>query len=565
MASNRSALLSLLIISAIAAVLRLPGLDERSLWFDEGYSIALATEFPPKEIIVRTQRDFHPPLYFLLLRAWSQLAGKHVAGLRLLSVIFGILAVAGIAALPGRASDSQQDPEAQYRLRLAGLSGAALLAIAASHIRWSQEVRMYALGVALAVWSTVALSRIAIDTPSRRAWCLVYVTTAAALAYTHYFGAFTLLAHGLWAGGVALAAAVKRWKLQRPSAAALCPLLCVACAGALFLPWLRVLLAQRRRFQNEFWSGSDTSWSLPETLFEVFFPLNAAWTPDHTLVVAFMALLAITLVLCLFVRSREAVLIVLCAAVPVVGMAVLSSIGRSATSPRYLLFAFPFFLAAIGLAVSRWVPRRVHPAVIALLLIDAAFVATRYSHSVHARHDASVKGAAEYLRTAWQRREPIVVMHPCILSSLRVYLDERAHVRLYAPADKIPAYLGTAVLRDDDFAEASDLAPGTSVWVVDCTGYGHPPHHPIPESWVAVEKDARAFRGVYFFEHFVTVRRYRVPLYRSTASRIDCGPTLRGRPAATVRPQRRPHRTGMSGGEKRAVETGLRRLARLRR
>ena len=510
---DRMAVLSLLIIVAVAGALRLPGLDERSLWFDEGYSIALATEFPVGEIVTRTGHDFHPPFYFLLLRGWSAVVGTSVPALRLLSVLFGLVAVAGMLALPGlgaNTSCSERKPEAHYRVRFAGLTGAAVLAISASQIRWSQEVRMYALGATLAILSTVALGSITSAGRSRWAWCVLYVATATAFLYTHYFAVFTLLAHGLWAGGVFLTGVFERWRFRRPPANAFWPLVCVACAAALFAPWLPVLTKQRSSFQDEFWSGTDTPWSVPSALYKLFFPLNASWTPEHLPVVACMALLAIVLVMCLLCRSRDAVLTVLCAVVPVVGMAIMSSVGRSVASSRYLLFAYPFFIAAIAQAVARWVPRRFQVLIVTLLLLDGALIANRYSHSVNTQDDTSVKGAADYLRAASRPRDFVVVMHPCILSSLRSYLGRDWNVRLYAPAEQIPVYLGTAILQNDDFVKPFDFASGTSVWVVDSTGYGHPPHHRIPENWAEVDADTRAFRGVYFFERFVTVRRYRV-------------------------------------------------------
>jgi hypothetical protein len=242
----------------------------------------------------------------------------------------------------------------------------------------------------------------------------------------------------------------------------------------------------------------------------LFFPLNLTWTPQHALVLGLMLFLGFSLVSCVYSRSREAILIVLVAIIPVLGTIVLSNLGRSVTSPQYLLFAYPFFLAAVAHSMARWVSRAFYVIAIAVLLLNSALIVHRYCDSVNPRENSGVKGAAEYLRSIAQTHDPVLVLHPCILSPLRVYLGPEWNIQLCAPREPIPKYLGTAILRKDDFLKAEDTPNGTGIWVADCTGYGYHPHYQIPQNWVAADDHARAFRGVVFFERFVTVRRFRV-------------------------------------------------------
>src|ERR1700677_1482864 len=97
--TNRTAILVLAVILAVAALLRVHRLASASLWFDERASImSSAGHFgdwmgiplnrviePPDYWSVAKQRpaadawyspDFHPPLYAMILRYWRQQFGE---------------------------------------------------------------------------------------------------------------------------------------------------------------------------------------------------------------------------------------------------------------------------------------------------------------------------------------------------------------------------------------------------------------------------------------------------------------------------------------------------------
>jgi mannosyltransferase len=181
----------LLLALLLALGLRAYRLDGQSLWADEGNSSALAGR-PFAEISRDAALDIHPPLYYFLLRIWTQLAGATEVGLRSLSVCCGVALVGVVYALGRRL------------LGAAGAGAAALFAaIAPFQVYYAQEARMYIVMALLAVLTAYAGWRLVeLDTrpAGTRAWlwpAVLYVAAAAAGLYTHYFFPVALLAVNL--------------------------------------------------------------------------------------------------------------------------------------------------------------------------------------------------------------------------------------------------------------------------------------------------------------------------------------------------------------------------------
>jgi predicted membrane-bound mannosyltransferase len=92
--NRRLGAVALAAIVAVGLLPRLYSLSERSLWFDEAFCWRLI-QFPFFEMIEPVGRDNHPPLYFILLKAWATLFGDSAWTLRFLSVLFGLATIAG--------------------------------------------------------------------------------------------------------------------------------------------------------------------------------------------------------------------------------------------------------------------------------------------------------------------------------------------------------------------------------------------------------------------------------------------------------------------------------------
>lgn len=174
----------------LAYLLRALTLDLQSFWVDEVYAVWFIDR-PLKEALrLIITPDNNGPLYFLFLWGWRRLTGPSDFAVRYLSTLFSVLTVAALWQLG----------KTWFGKRVAG--GAALLiALSPFAIWFGQEAKMYALHMLLATLATLLLTY-ALRHNRWHAW-LAYVISSNLLAYSHFFGAFTIAAHGIIVLGVA--------------------------------------------------------------------------------------------------------------------------------------------------------------------------------------------------------------------------------------------------------------------------------------------------------------------------------------------------------------------------
>ncbi len=173
-------------VAVLAGVFALAAstLGQQDFWMDEFYALYYIDR--PFLDAVRTiiQPQHNGPLFFLLLWGWRHLVGTSEYALRYLSLLEMLLALAGTWRL---ARD----------LAPARVAHAAVLLLACAPLTlyYAQEAKMYALFMALAVLSTLALWRAL----RRNRWpdWLRYVLLFNLLGYSHFFGVFTVATQAL--------------------------------------------------------------------------------------------------------------------------------------------------------------------------------------------------------------------------------------------------------------------------------------------------------------------------------------------------------------------------------
>ncbi len=218
----RSVWVALAVVFLIGVETRFVGLADRSLWFDEAFSVSLA-RMPVPAIVqfLRGNNDTHPPLYYALLHAWIHLFGPGEVAVRSLSALIGLLTIPLLYGFARRLVD-----------RNVALVASALLAGSAFAVHAAQEARMYPLLglLALGSWFSMLL---AIRTRRARYWAS-YAACGALMLYTHYFGFLVLGSQVLYLA--------PRWRRDRRTLRD--ALLALGAVAVLFSPWVPTLFAQ---------------------------------------------------------------------------------------------------------------------------------------------------------------------------------------------------------------------------------------------------------------------------------------------------------------------------------
>jgi 4-amino-4-deoxy-L-arabinose transferase-like glycosyltransferase len=442
---------ALLLVLGLTILVRVGLALRPGLWGDEIFSLAMATghslEHPaaaaavslgdfvePREVVpssnfrryaehdtppagparvVRAVQlsDTNPPLYYLLLSAWTRAFGTGDTALRLCSLLAAVLAGPFIWLL-GRDLGGE---------RMAW-TAAVLFACSPVSLFYSIEGRMYALLWLLAAalaWTTLALHRRGAQPALLASW----IALAAGGLLTHYFFVFAWCAFVAWlalfpgalrrTGVVALAAVtalvVAPWYLQVPASLGRWRV-----SGNWLdapLPWPRGLtrpfeLAWSMLAGGSFWGGSPAV--------------------DGALAVAYLGLALYLLRAGLLRRvfAPERLLLWGWVAAAVLGPFGFDILRHTSASlvPRYVLAGFPgaMLLAALGI---EQLPGRMHMAFTAFVLL--AWTAGARPILAHRARPEAAYVALDAALAGWDGPSDLVLVHsiPSGLIGMTRYLD----------------------------------------------------------------------------------------------------------------------------------------------
>lgn len=255
-------------ILLLALIIRLVGLFERPIWYDEAFSLLFASKGPAAMLTGTLgtgsqAAEEHPLLYYTLLWGWMRLFGESIAAARLFSILTGTITVAlGIwlaLALFGQKA----------------FAAAIFLALSPFLVHYAQEIRMYALLAVFTTAATLALWQ-GMHTQKRK-WWFIFSVCAASAMYTHALAAVYLAPLAL------IPFLQRRWREALQTT--------VAGLGAvlLYTPWLVRLPSQIGKIQAGYWIEPPGGERLLTTLlhFVVNLPL-----PGMTLVIGLTITLA---------------------------------------------------------------------------------------------------------------------------------------------------------------------------------------------------------------------------------------------------------------------------------
>lgn len=372
--------LALLLITLGGLLLRLVRLGS-PVWGDETASWAFARRTPFSAMWAYALNDPTPPLYYALLHSLMPLLGSDPVGLRLPSVLAGLLAVPLAYGTLRQARFPARD----------GLAAALLVAVSSLLIYYSQEARAYALFALLALLSITLLLRLLRS--QRPLELALYLLILVALAYTHRYAYFLIAAE------VGCLFLFRRWRA-------------LLLTSALTLLLLALLAVQMRSGSFNYGPSGDPSngqaiTALLHSLTLGTVSMQSIVKLPNSSLLAFpephlnRALPALGLLLLVTIgvqgalharahsaTQRQAIqVLAICIALP----GALALLAGSPLSPkpqwllRGLIFVWPLFmmLAVAALSGTRW-QRTVMAGLLALNLLSLYPYYTRYTRFAHA-------------------------------------------------------------------------------------------------------------------------------------------------------------------------------------
>jgi 4-amino-4-deoxy-L-arabinose transferase-like glycosyltransferase len=348
----------LLLLALLAALfLRLYRLDYHSIWYDEAATWGNATHARWIDTVMAESN--HPPVWWIVTRAWLTVFSGAEAALRMPAALCGVLAVALAYLLARRLADPAHVPSRGGFI--GGYPSAPLwvvgfAAVNPFWIEYAQEARMYA--AVLAESLLLCLLYLRYLDRGGRSTLVAYALTAALGVYTHYYAVLVVAGHAVHA--------LWLWRRQRGTHAPFSPwpvLAAMTVGGLLFLPWFLVLVGGYRgifshptppleMLANALWRmGTGPGLAVMDVprLEQGIWPV----VRDSLLTFVGQVLLwfvPIAFGLRAIWRDRGGRAFVLCSLMVPVGIALLVSFQWTLISEKYLIFLAPFllYLAVLG-------------------------------------------------------------------------------------------------------------------------------------------------------------------------------------------------------------------------
>ena len=388
----------------IATCLRLFRLEAQSLWADEGVQYFIASAPTLDALWERIdQRTFHPPLSFLISHAFLRMHDSDFV-LRLPSVLFG---VGSLWLTYGLVKKWTSVPVA--------LVTAWVFAISPLHVWYSQEARMYAPLIFIALLSTVCFVR-AVES-QRWLWWGAYAGSLALGLYIHVFIALQIIVHGVW---------LLIWFRRAWWAYCATGVVTAVLAYPIISPWVLYVLrrvspglvegvatASRNRVAIG-WEGIfyalyayGAGFSLGPSLIDLHNSRSVASLLPHWPVIGSVALVYGTLLIVgvysLWRRWSWGIAsqCLLGFVVPLAGAALMTSMSNFSFNVRYTIVSFPFFCLLVGAAIVGAGRRQIwlgSVALLALTIISGWSLGNYFDVPKYGR--ANVRGAVAHWRAA---------------------------------------------------------------------------------------------------------------------------------------------------------------------
>jgi mannosyltransferase len=346
-------------VAAVAAVIAagvvLRFVTRSDLWLDEALTANIA-RLPLGDLEEALRHDGAPPLYYVLLHGWMELAGRGDLAVRAMSGLFAVAALP-LAYVVGRRVGG----------RFVGWAAVLVLASSPFAIRYATENRPYSLQILLVLVGWLALCR-AMERPSLARLAAVAAVTGL-LLYCQYWSVYLIAVVG---AGLVWQAARAEMPVARQTARSI--IVAIVAGGITFLPWVPTFLYQAEH--------TGTPWGeriLPPAGFS-YAAIDFAGGQEHSEAYALLVPLLVLALLAIFgraldarrveldLRTRRGVRLEAVVIVTALLFGLLASYAGGTTfDGRYAAVVFPLFVVVVAFGFTVFADARVRSVALAVV------------------------------------------------------------------------------------------------------------------------------------------------------------------------------------------------------
>jgi uncharacterized membrane protein len=391
----------LFLVLILGLALRTYGLDSRSIWLDETFSLfestghgrqvdALFNADKKSGVFLKAgdyknllqddaaqglkdvslgllKTDTQPPLYFFMMHFWIRYFGGTVFSVRFFSVLLGVVSIICAFLFASAVFDKKT-----------GLFAALFLAFSPFAVFYAREARNYSLILALVLLNAYFLARFVRE--GKNILLAGFTLTAGLALYTHYFYIFIFLGYLAYFMLFDFKQAMKN-KFY------------IAFFVSLFLllPWISAVLINGYNFRGTQWvfgyrAGPAMVIDWIAKSFSSFFIAIGGFKGVFTALNYFLIICLVFFSRALFRRRREFIFCAIMVFLPIVSLGLIDIFAKAYLLKhlRYYTFSFAGLIPLAGYALSSgWQKKIFRPLIIfifALLMVNSFFVANGYAY-----------------------------------------------------------------------------------------------------------------------------------------------------------------------------------------
>lgn len=376
----------------------------RNVWTDEAYTIELVRDHSFLQVIAETANDVHPPLYYLILKAFVTVFGQSVMVYKLFSIL-PMIFLMFLAWTKVR--------------RNWGIRAAILFVLFTNAIpcmlEYTIQIRMYSLACFFVTWA--ALSAYDVWKTEELTQVLQLTVASIGACYTHNYAMLSCV----FVYGILLALSIIKLINNHEKKLLLRVLISGGIVSVSFLPWLLVLLRQTTQRVGNYWIEPVTMQVFLHYFHDLFGTVLPYTTGMYVIIFAIGILFAV-----MSIRKQERfgteALLSLCIPILTASLGIIVSI---LVTPffiaRYLIPCIGLFALFIAIVFSR---QKTGVQVLLAVFGVCTFLCSYYVNYEKEYHESSLEETLSFMEENMTENDYIVYNYEIYGFIYKIYFDK---------------------------------------------------------------------------------------------------------------------------------------------